>query len=81
MAIAAGVSEGKVVPELQNRMERVGKFYEEMTITVKNQGTLIEEIEVIGNLKERIDDISELGDIESANQLITKCREYATKHS
>lgn len=89
VVITAGVVEGKLVPELQKNMERARMFYEEMTITVNKQGTLIEEIngklhdemEVIGSLKERIDDISELGDIESVNELIVKCRKYATKHT
>lgn len=89
VVIATGVVEGKVVPELRKSMERVRMFYEQMTITVNEQRTLIEEIkgklhdemEVMASLKERIDDISELGDIDSANELIAKCREYATNHS
>lgn len=89
VVIAPGVVEGKLVPELRSSMERPRMFYKEMTMTVNNQVTLIEEIkgklhdviEVIGSLKERIDDISELGDTESANKLIAKCREYATKYS
>lgn len=59
LAIAAGVTEGKIIPELIKKMESIKQWYEGLTVTIKNSLVNIDDVKVkfqteirdIGNLK------------------------------
>lgn len=77
LAIAAGVLEGKMVPELRARLRKVEEFYDNLDKTVNTafsnideaKGELKNEIQTIGELKVRTEETNTYVSIDETPEL------------
>lgn len=77
LIIAAGVVEGKMIPELNAKMESIEKFYQSVTVSIQDAATKIdetkdklkEEVRIIGDLKVEAEEVQTYVEIDSTTEL------------